>query len=265
MRTEWSDRCEGGVLMDMNGEVAALWVRTSNGDEESSPYGLSMESITKTVQKVVSGEVPEPRVLPFECRPIRGLEVQSRGLLREWVGQIREDTSLLLVDRVHAFAGENQALHLGDINVKLEGKPATQMNDLIAAAQQESAVVRVFREGGELEQTITTVFPPSTSSAITFCGMTLHEPHYAVYQSVQKVPSKVYISFVEDGSPAALYRLPAAHFITSVNGFNTGSLDEFREAVQQGTSGFKLMLVGLQGRRECHTLWPNEYYVSWLH
>ena len=140
-------------------------------------------------------------------------------------------------------------LRPGDVILTIDGQLVSQASDFDLVHNQEDLPILVVRDGKELTLSVPTVAAEDleTRHALIFCGATLQTPHPAVRQQVSRLPSHIYVSDCQEGSPASQYGLDPTSFVTHVNGAEVTDLESFKQETRkiQNDQYFRLRVLDL--------------------
>ena len=256
---------EAGVLTNKQGTIDAFWMDFIIEDEfRDLKRGLAAPSILPLLRLIQSEIQPNPYIFNFEVEPISMMEASLMGVSEAWIDSvIKISPSLHRLFRVKkvnpSYPPDTiaESLKAGDIILTLKNNLVT---DLSPFGLQDDRSIEALIVRNKAEKHISVLTAPSqalhTTHNLQFCGMTLQQPHHAVYQETLTVSSEVYISFVENGSPGAFYNIALASFITAVNNQPTPTLSRFIDVVHAvpDNTAFRLRTVSAEGREEVQTL-----------
>ncbi len=272
-------RSSGGVLVDRQGRVGALWasfVDLSQDEPDAFFLGLPVSYLRDVVDPLRAGRTPTHRSLGATLGELGLVDARARGLpdasarLLEDAGGT--DRRAFEVERVAADAPARGVLQEGDILVTVEGEPAVDLRRIEELSQANSVEVLVSRQGQELHLTLDTLERDGEGIRrfASWGGLLLHAPPAAISEQRGIEPDGVYIAWYWYGSPAARFGLRATRRILEVNGVETPDLDAFLAAVAgiQDGGAARVLTEDLDGRREVSTIeldltwWPT-WTLQW--
>ena len=150
--------------------------------------------------------------------------------------------------------------------MKRGGRPVSRMSDLRDMFTKKSLDLTVIRNTVEIKVDVPTISISDwqCNHVVWFLGAQFESPYYPVPLLARTLASDVYVTVVDDGSPADMYGLPCHHFVTSVNGVTTKDLESFAREVQKLEKDryCQLGLVSLQGEPTSIPLKPNGFFKS---
>lgn len=242
--TNLSGQCGSGVLASDDGTVQALWLtylgeRNCHSRDEEYHLGLATPTLLPVVQQIQKGITPKLRLLGAEFRAINMSQARLMGVSEDWMAKVAEANrthhQLFMVSK-RTFEREKHDVHLqeGDIVLTLNEKIITRVSELDVMYNNEFLDVVIVRDTQELSLRIPTVSGDDvdTDHVVSFCGATLHRPHFAVRQQISILHSEVYVSARTRGSPSYQYQLAPTNFITHVNNKPTPDLKTFLKEVR---------------------------------
>lgn len=268
----------GGVLADRRGRVVALWASfvTYNGDNRDSSFrGLPIEHVSMVVDPMRRGEPVNLHTLGVELFPVNIADARDRGLSDERARELSLHDPLsrqvLYVVRTDAAAPAHNALKGGDLLLAINDQPVTRFIEVERAAQADSLVLTVLRDGEEVKISLLTapVVGQGVDRVVSWAGMVLHAPHHEVAAQRGLTPDGVYIAWFWYGTPAQRYGFRPTRRIIEVDGVPTPDLDSFLAVVSQkkDRESVRLLMVDLDDKQEVRTLkldlsyWPTEELV----
>ncbi|KAJ2903071.1 hypothetical protein MKZ38_010492 [Zalerion maritima] len=279
--TNLSGQCGSGVLAADDGTVQALWLtylgeRNCNHRDEEYHLGLATPTLLPVVEALRKGEKPKLRLLGAEFRAINLNTARLMGVSEEWMGRVAEANrthhQLFMVSK-RTFEREKHHVFLkeGDIILTLNGRIITRTSELDVMYANDFLDAVIIRDAEEMELRVPTVDGDDveTEHVVSFCGATLHRPHFAVRQQISVLHSEVYVSARTRGSPAYQYTLAPTNFITHVNGVETRTLEAFVRETRGIGDGvyFSLQAMTFDCVPWVVTMKKNEHYfptVEWI-
>jgi len=269
--------CVGGVLVDTNGHVQALWASYSSSDRKDPTTaveffrGYSVELVEDILQPLKRKEKAHFRSLEAELWPISLSQSRDVGLSEDWVKRIQETgrRHILNIRRLVANTDASAKLKTGDLLLAVDSKICSSFRDVELATQNAQQVeLTLLRNLEEMKVTVSTVLlsGEGTTKIVCWAGAILQNTHRPVAQLGFLQPG-VYCSRWYFGSPAHKYSLRAAHWIVEVNGKPTPDLDAFLSVVNSlDASDFvRLKIRGMQDRVSVTTIKMDlRYWPTWL-
>ncbi|KAJ5367886.1 Pro-apoptotic serine protease, partial [Penicillium cataractarum] len=271
--TQLSHSCEGGILVSEDGIVQALWM-DFDGADYTRCYGLTIPFLLPNISNIEDGTALKLRILNIECDVVQIDQARIMGVPEDWIQKVMQMSSLrhqlFIIRRVGCHPGKHvsdvptDGFLEADIVLSLDSQPITRVSELNKMSEEESFDALIVRNRQLMHVRVATVAIEhlETDRVVFFCGAILQKPHTAVRQQISKLHSEVYVSDYYDGSPASLYGLSDAIFITSANGISTPTLDEFVKVVRKipDNTYFRLRTVQLDGRPSVVTMKKNDHY-----
>ena len=233
--TDLGEQCRSGVLVAQDGTVQALWL-TYLGEKDEYYLGLPTLTMLPVVSEIRQGVMPNLRMLPVEFRPVTMSNARDRGVPEKWIHRVSEANMVhhqLFMVTGRTFEQEGDTLLNEDILLTLMGKLITNISELDVMYSHKTLAAIIVRDGQELSLELSTIAAndAETDYIVSFCGATLHRPHYAIRQRVSKLFSEVYISDIICGSPAHGYGLEPTQFIIELNGNPVSDPKSFLTAI----------------------------------
>ena len=237
-----AQECDTGILVDEDGTLRAFWLtylaEQSGGSTGNVIYRMALDvtDVQNVVCQLRDRQFLEPlRMLDAEFSAITVLLARTRGVPQLWIdrfeGESEDQVKILSVQRVSAqIRAENQSpLKFGDIVLTVNGRLVTSMRDLSPMYTRERLAFQVVRDLQVLALDVPTVDTTSidTSRVLFWCGALIQEPHNAVHQLMESIPSRVYVTRKSPGGPMAQYGILTSVFITHVNDQETPDLETF--------------------------------------
>ncbi|ORY02006.1 trypsin-like serine protease [Basidiobolus meristosporus CBS 931.73] len=265
--------CDNGIIVDGQGCVQAFFFNylessDEHGNEKEIQLGLPIDVILPALYDIREGKYPTVRMLTIELTSLSFDEAKDIGLSFFWIKLFKETNPTCLdvyqIYRVEAGSPCQGVLKELDIILAVDGQPCTQLADMDIQYYQPEVEMTILRDSEELVITVPTT-PCSgegTTRVVRWCGAVLQEPYKAVLQQVERIPSQVYVSSCNFGSPANNYGLAPTKFITHVNGFETPDLDALLRVLGDSPDNtyVRIRLVSLEGHPEILTLKTNYHY-----
>lgn len=248
--------CDTAIITDYDGKIRSFWLTymgeegaCENGGDRLYHMGLDVTDVLPIIRGLQqNNKLPMSkslRILDAEFSAITVSQGRTRGVPMNWIskfeGECEDEIKFFNVSKLIAppqplpskLSKVNQ-FKIGDIVLSVNDKLVTSMRDLYVMYDQEFLNFKVIREKKELDLVVSTIDTDhlNTSQVVGWCGMILQEPHYAVHQTLTKLPSKVYITTRLPGGPAAAYQVSSYRFITHVNDQETKDLETFLNVVK---------------------------------
>lgn len=261
---------ELGVMVDSDGLAVAILLEFQGppASDENNPgasewhkFGLHASDLYPVIERIKKGEQKVARVLDAEMVRCNIVTARNYGVDEKWIEQLTQESRRQVFFRVRAitcpppeenFDGDDHLLE-DDIVLTVDGKLVTDTKPFGILYDKHYVPATIVRAGQEMAIKVPTVSIEhlETNKAILFQGAILHKPHFAVRQALSELPSEIYVSGVERGSPAGLYGVWPVRFITHVNDTETPDLDAFLKAAEQvpDNTFFRLRMM-------THTLVP---------
>ena len=264
----------GGVLVDDDGRVQALWASFSAGEGQMSDSffgGIPASSLRLLLDRLKSGEDVAWRSLGVEFVPVTLSQARGRGLSDEQARRLEKadpkGRRVLMVRRTDAMPTSEQSLHPGDLVLSVNGRPVTRHDEIEQASMQEEVRLEVLRDGQRRELIVSTQPREGTGTdrALLWAGTLLQDAPDVLAREYGIAPTGVYVARYWFGSPANRYGLMATTRILEVDGHPTPDLDAFIEVMEKrpDRDSVRLKTVDLDGRTSVTTLkldleyWPT--------
>ncbi|KAJ2391407.1 hypothetical protein GGI05_002951 [Coemansia sp. RSA 2603] len=260
-----------GVLADDEGRAQALWTTYSTADNKKTVRAaMSIQVIKPALELLRRDEEPRLRSLNIEVSVISIAKAISAGLSAKRVEALQQTRSnrngMLRIDGVESLSNASGVLEDLDIIISINGKPVRTIADLDIQYSHDMLDMVVLRQKKELTlQVKTTECDRNTNKIIFWAGATLQAPYKAVLQQTRKVPSGVCYSNISNGSPAKMYGLQSAFWITHVSGKATPDLDTFERVVSDCPDNTYIRVKGMSFEmvpvvlniKMCYHYWPT--------
>ncbi|MEC7242742.1 MAG: trypsin-like peptidase domain-containing protein [Myxococcota bacterium] len=277
IRLDESTPSVGGVLINKDGEVQALWAsfRSDSGGESSTFFrGLPVEFLDVVLDPMLQGHPPSYRIFGLELATVSLADAQDMGLSQEDSSAFEkadpERRQILSVSRLIAGSQAAELFEGGDLLLSVNGERVTRFADLEALVQAENLAVEILRSG-ERRQVELQTLPAGglgIERVLTWQGALLHAPHFELAAQRALTPEGVYISFYSYGSPASKYGLRATRRIVEVDGQPTLDLDAFLASLESKSSGDSIRIKSLALDNQVHVTtlkldhhyWPTRDY-----
>ena len=264
----------GGVLVDEDGRVQALWASFSAGDggrRDSFFGGIPARSLRPVVDRLKAGEAVAWRSLGAEFIPLALSQARGRGLSDEQARRLEkadpEGRRVLMVRQVDTEPQSSQSLYPGDLLLSVNGKTVTRHHEIEQASMEEEVRLEVLRNGEKRDLVVRTEPRDGTGTgrALLWAGTLLQDAPDVLAREYGISPTGVYVARYRFGSPANRYGLVATTRIVEVDGHPTPDLDAFIEAMgtRSDRDSVRLKTIDLDGRTSVTTLkldleyWPT--------
>ena len=194
--------CLGGVFLDPQGRVGALWASysytASNGEAREMSLGLPAAYIADAAAPLVSGRQPAIPALDFELRTLPLSKARTgMGLPPHWVATLErlggDRRTVLCVRRCAPRTPAAAALKEGDLLLAVDDTPVITFRDVETALAKRY----VLQTGGERDVGVTAAAGSSTGGDT---GAEAAPPHQ---------PLPVPVTIVRDGAEMTLPVAPS--------------------------------------------------------
>jgi S1-C subfamily serine protease len=241
----------GGVFADEDGRVQAILASFSyaSGSKNKDVFrGLPVSLLEWTVDSLRADVAPVVYTLEVSLGLISLAKARAgMGLSDRWVDRLSRKNELvrqvLKVTRVLTLSKSDGKLCVGDNLLAIDDSCLCTFRDVEKAVRgKETVTATVLRDGKCVtveDLSVTQLGSDNTCRLVQWAGMLLQDTHRAVPLSTGFIPETVrgekgvYCSRWCYGSPAHMYGLRAAAWITAVNGKKIANLDEFLGIVKQ--------------------------------
>lgn len=241
-----AQECDTGVLMDEDGVLRAFWLsylgeQTDRMTDMIYRMALDVTDVQHIIEDLKKEETPQNlRILDTEFTPITVFLARTRGVPQEWISRVEEEShdevKFLSVNRVSAPVLDEVVtpLKTSDIILTVNGNLVKNARDLSPMYTSKTLDFKIVRQKKVIDLTVPTVDTSqiNTSRAFFWCGALLQEPHHAVRQLMESIPSKVYVARKSAGGPMTQYGILPSVFITHVNDEETPDLESFIQRVK---------------------------------
>ncbi|KAJ0410543.1 hypothetical protein ATCC90586_006567 [Pythium insidiosum] len=266
----------GGVFMNEQGHVSALWLSFSYQDGSGRKEvfrGLPVHVVQPVVRQLRQGHIPATvNTLPAQLLTYSLSKARSGlGLSDHWIQQLQQQyedkRQILGVKRCAAGTDCATKLESGDLLLAIDGRVMVRDFDVEeASADKDQVAITVLRNQEELTVSVQTTHLSAmgTDRVVIWCGLVVQAPHYAV-ACLGYIPEEgggVYCSRWCYGSPAHKYGLRATIWIVEVNGVATETLDDFLRVVRQLQNGdsVRIKTISLNTKPKVFTLKTDYHY-----
>jgi len=267
----------GGVLVDENGAVQAIWASYSTTEKKGTSVELfrafPVDLISDILAPLLQDQKPRIRSLETELWPTQLSFARDVGLSEDWIKQFEQQNpqkrQILSIRRIVAKTGASEKLKTGDLIININGKIVTSFREVEEATlSQDTVDLLVLRSQKELQVSVPTTIlsGEGTTKVLNWAGALLQNTHRAVAQ-LGFVYNGVYCSRWHYGSPAHRFSLRAVHWIVEVNGKPTPDLDAFINVVKEfkNRDSVRLKLIGLQDKVQVITIKLDyHYWPTWI-
>ncbi|KAI9485978.1 MAG: trypsin-like cysteine/serine peptidase domain-containing protein [Benjaminiella poitrasii] len=237
-------QCSTGLLADSNGLVQGLWMnflgeRNMNGRDNEYHLGIHISAVRNVLDRLRNGEQDIGlRSINVELIPIQMAQAAAMGLPDKWISRVEQANpskhQLFMIKRTEAGYESSKVLKELDLVLSVNGKVITRMYEMDIQYETEELEMTILRAKKEMVVKVKTspVSGDGTSRVVFWAGATLQEPHKAVLQQSNTLPSRIYISSRSKGSPAYMYGLVPTMWITHINSKQVVTLDDLIRAVK---------------------------------
>uniref|UniRef100_A0A0D2YK99 PDZ-like domain-containing protein n=1 Tax=Fusarium oxysporum (strain Fo5176) TaxID=660025 RepID=A0A0D2YK99_FUSOF len=208
--------------------------------------GISSHIIAPNTEKLGQGVNLSLRRLPVELQPVKIIDARAIGVSEEWIEKIQNDPADAYMFKVERTWGQlPDQFQKEDVLLSLDGNLVTKLSALEATDGKEFLNVVISRKGQQITFKAQTVLEDDfeTTELVSFDGLVVQRPHRTVRQSIEKLPSDVYVTCTYRGSPAHAYH----------------SLTAMLSKIPHNTH-FKMNMVEYSGNPSFVTLKKNERF-----
>ncbi|KAG6988823.1 Pro-apoptotic serine protease nma111 [Fusarium oxysporum f. sp. conglutinans] len=203
--------------------------------------------------------------LPVELQPVKIIDARAIGVSEEWIEKIQNDPADACMFKVERTWGQlPDQFQKEDVLLGLDGNLVTKLSALGATDGKEFLDVVISRKGQQITFKAQTVLEDDfeTTELVSFDGLVVQRPHRTVRQSIEKLPSEVYVTCTYRGSPAHAYRVTAMAFITHIDNKPVTSLQSLTAMLSKipHNTHFKMNMVEYSGNPSFVTLKKNERF-----
>ncbi|KAJ9052684.1 hypothetical protein DSO57_1031877 [Entomophthora muscae] len=213
-----AQRCGNGVLADDEGRVQALWLsflgdRKATGHDNEYHFGVDIRVVLPILGPLREGRVPQIHLLDIELGSVDLVQARHLGLPLEWASRYEKadplQREIFQVRRTEVGSPSAQVLKELDLILLVNGNVATKITDFDVQFHSPMLTITVFRSKQILDLNVPTSKADGSgiSRIICWAGACIHEPHKAVLQQSKHMPSRVYVSGRNRGSPSYMYGL----------------------------------------------------------
>jgi hypothetical protein len=251
----------GGVLADGKGRVHALWASFST-EGESGPTsffaGIPADAVRAWLGEGGPDRPPVWRTLGVELAALPLADARERGLAPDLAAELEarepSERRALAVQRILPASPAAEALRVGDLIVRVNGRAVTRFREVERAAQAEQVVLGVARGSEWLEVSVATLLRSGEGAreALLWGGALLQKPPAELASQWGMPRVGVYVAGSFRGTPAERHRLRPTLRILSAGGRPTPDLAVFQAAVAEIGDGdaVRLRVADLEGKIE---------------
>ncbi|KAI3570946.1 hypothetical protein IWW34DRAFT_874426 [Fusarium oxysporum f. sp. albedinis] len=227
--------------------------------------GISSHIIAPNTEKLGQGVNLSLRRLPVELQPVKIIDARAIGVSEEWIEKIQNDPADACMFKVERTWGQlPDQFQKEDVLLGLDGNLVTKLSALGATDGKEFLDVVISRKGQQITFKAQTVREDDfeTTELVSFDGLVVQRPHRTVRQSIEKLPSEVYVTCTYRGSPAHAYHVTAMAFITHIDNKPVTSLQSLTAMLSKipHNTHFKMNMVEYSGNPSFVTLKKNERF-----
>lgn len=240
-----AQECDTGALIDDDGTLRAFWLtylgeQTEGISDVMFRMALDVTDVAQILNGLKNNEIPQHlRILDAELTPLTVFLGRTRGVPQEWITRFEEEcedeVKFLSVYRVSAPSDESRPcpLETSDIILTVNDKLVKSARDLSDMYTNEILNFKVVRHKKVQDIAVPTIDTNAinTDRVFFWCGAVIQEPHHAVRQLMETIPSKIYVARKHAGGPMAQYGISTSVFITHVNDQETKDLESFVKLV----------------------------------
>ncbi|KAH3901392.1 probable Pro-apoptotic serine protease NMA111 [Saccharomycodes ludwigii] len=241
-----SSRCYSGILCDEDdGKIRGLWLSFLGDRREDKEniylMGLDITDILPVLNILRKNEKPYVHIVDAGFGSITPLQARIRGVPDEWIERMEQSSTtriqFISVDRVSYTKEIKNRLYPGDVILAVNDKLVQSMRAVYGIVntipdKEITLKFKIVRNSTVVELPIKTIQVQETDSIVIFSGALVQEPHHAVLQAMTNLPSRVYVTFKSQASPATQYGISCTNFITHVNEMPTTNLQSFIKAIK---------------------------------
>jgi len=265
----------GGVLADKKGRVRALWASfsTDAGGSSNSFFGGIPSAV---ILDWLATRGQPRRTLGAELETLTLLRARERGLPASLAAEFEhaggDGRRVLAVRRVTPGTPAAEALRVGDLVVREDGRLLTSLHGLETKVQGGEVSLDVVRSGELTSVRFEPgIAPPTAAERVVLWSGALLQEVPATVASQRGLPLRgVYVAGRWRGTPAEAHELAPTWRILAVDGVPVEGLDAFLAAVAMKPNGasLRLFVADLDGRERVITLesdlayWPTSELVS---
>jgi len=261
---------QGGVLVDKQGNVVALWSSFSYGSDDEyqqAEWGVPIVLAQELLEQWKCCKQFKIKSLEVELTTLSIAQARKLGLSDDWLEEFQNEKSKRQVLAVSRRVGGSDAfekLQEGDLLVAIDNKNMNTFLDVERASQKNKVSVTIIRDGKELSVDVKTADLSNygTEKVVQWAGALIQNPHRALAAQRGINPEGVYISSIWRGSPASRYNLGAVIRITEFENNKIADLDDFLKLANKykDKQFIQLKVMDLIDRESVITLKQNLRY-----
>jgi S1-C subfamily serine protease len=251
----------GGVLADGKGRVRALWASFSTEGERGPTAffaGIPADALGAWLGEGGAVRPPVWRTLGVELAALPLADARERGLAPELAAELEarepSERRALAVQRLLPQSPAAEALSVGDLIVRVNGRAVTRFREVERAAQAERVSLTVARGSEVREANVATLLRSGEGAheALLWGGALLQRPPVELASQWGVPRVGVYVAGSFRGTPAERHRLHPTLRILAAGGRPTPDLAAFQAAVAEVGDGeaVRLRVADLEGKLE---------------
>ena len=220
----------GGALVDLNGRLVgintAIW--SSAGGNIGIGFAIPSDLVASIMGEIIEHGVVRRGRIGVTVAGLNAQVAKARGL--------RETEGVVVTEVVPGSAADSAGIRPDDILVSIDGRPMGRPADY---GQQEAVTmvgdvldVEIVRKGGRMRLAVTIELNWSVAGArihTRLAGTVLMEAHY------EDAPAGIFVSSIEEGSPAWERGLRPKDILLAVNGESTPYIGELVRRLGEST------------------------------
>ncbi|MBT4836570.1 MAG: PDZ domain-containing protein [Methylococcales bacterium] len=270
----------GGVISDITGNIVAFWA-SFGYQENSKAYqveaGYPANFINKLLQQWKTRQKIQTHRLDIELKTIPFSTARKMGLPYRWMKKLiafgqNQKRQVLMISRKAAYSKTSQPFNNGDLILAINNQPVHQFSAVESLSAHRKITITILRNKKIIKLKIKPKWSDGmgTRQIVNWSGMVIQTPFPALTFQ-RKIPDTgVYISHINQGSPASQAKLVSVRLITEIDDTPISGLKQFIEFIQQkkNQSSVKLTTKDKLGRIRVSTLqtdtnyWPTSQ-VKW--
>ncbi|NOY63777.1 MAG: hypothetical protein GXP10_11620, partial [Gammaproteobacteria bacterium] len=261
----------GGVLLDEEGRVAALWADFAfqNGKKIASVLrGIPTDLVMEFADVVKRGGPLSMRSLEAELYLTSLVDARRRGLPEQWLKKLAAHSpkrrEVLSVTRLVAGTPASRLLRESDLLLAAGGVPISDFREVEKAAQAAVMKLTILRSGEVMDVDVPTVelSGRGTDRIVGWAGALMQRPPRALAAQRGFLDEGIYVAWTWWGSPANHFGLAGTLRIVEVDGVAVPDLDSFLKVVsgKADRESVRLKVIDLGGRDRVLTLKLDLHY-----